>query len=379
MEAQTDKPATPPPTPRDPVDWVRKNLVSTWYNALITLAVGALVVLAISSTISWIANGDFTILVTNLRIFMVGQFPKDELWRSWVSLILIMAALGIGSGTGWRRAQGSAAERGLPTEPHSWIDMVRRFWAAIGIVLFFVSFARTLPPYLGVAAIFATFVATRELGRRVSPALRDRGPLVAAMLGLFSLLALAGTSGMGALSMGLLIGWWAKFELARRAQHSESIQWAAGIVVAIVVWIGVRAIGMEGYGWDDWGGLHLSLFITTVGIAVGLPIGVLLALGRQSKLPIIKGSTVMFIEFVRGVPLISLLLFSTFMLPLFVPIDLDIPGQITRAMIVVTAFSAAYIAEIVRGGLQAVPRGQIEAAQATGMSPGKIQGLIVLP
>lgn len=377
-----DRTTAPSPSTHDPVAWVRRNLLSTWYNALITAAVLLLIFVVVSGTIRWVADGDFTILVTNLRIFMVGQFPRDELWRPWVSFILIMAAMGIGSGTAWRRTQEGAAERGLATQPHSWLEMAQRFWAAIAIVLFFVSFARTLPPFLGVAGVFVTFVVTRELGRRVSTGLSERGPVIAALLGLLSLLALAGTSGMGALAMGVLAGWWARYEVGKRiepAPNTAIIQWVTAIVVAVVTWLAVGAIGMEGYGWDDWGGLHLSLFITTVGITVGLPIGILLALGRQSKLPVIKGATVLFIEFVRGVPLISLLLFSTFLLPLFVPIDLDIPGQITRAMIVVTAFSAAYIAEIVRGGLQAVPRGQIEAAQASGMSPGRIQRLIVLP
>ncbi len=110
-----------------------------------------------------------------------------------------------------------------------------------------------------------------------------------------------------------------------------------------------------------------------------MPLGILLAIGRRSELPFIKAVCVIFIEFVRGVPLISLLLFSSFILPLLFPLSAEIPETLTRAMIVIALFSAAYIAEIVRGGLQAVPKGQTEAAQASGMSAGKIQRLIVMP
>ena len=131
--------------------------------------------------------------------------------------------------------------------------------------------------------------------------------------------------------------------------------------------------------WTLTSALHRTLVATVVGISSGMPIGILLAIGRRSELPVIKGFCVVFIEFVRGVPLISLLLFSSFILPLLFPLSVETPQTLTRAMIVITLFSAAYIAEIVRGGLQAVPKGQTEAAQASGMSAAKIQRLIVMP
>ena len=110
-----------------------------------------------------------------------------------------------------------------------------------------------------------------------------------------------------------------------------------------------------------------------------MPFGILLALGRKSDLPVMKTASVIFIEFIRGVPLISLLLFSNLMLPLFLPSTSIVRPTSRWPSIVITGFSAAYIAEIVRGGLQAVPKGQTEAAQASGMSPGAVQRLIVLP
>lgn len=362
-------------------DWARRNLFNNWYNSAITIVFSVVIGFAAIAALRWVVDGDFTIVVANLRVFMIGQFPTDELWRPWASLMLLLAACGLGSGASFRANQISAAERGLEVETHSWPDLARRFWAAIAVTIFFVSFARTWPPYAGVVAIFGCFVIGREIGRRGPAGLRLRATLAATALGLLSLLVLAGTGGLGALAAGALVGWWVWVELARRdrAPLSTMVRFVISTLLAGVVWVAVNAVGLDGFGWDDWGGLHLSLFVTAVGISVGLPIGIVLALGRQSNLPVVKGATVVFIEFVRGVPLISLLLFSTFMLPLFVPIDLNIPGQITRAMIVITAFSAAYIAEIVRGGLQAVPRGQVEAAQAVGMSPGAIQRRIVLP
>ena len=398
-----------PPSHRlSPGDWVKKNLFNNWYNSVITVVAIFVIAFAVVRTLDWLFSSDFLIIRRNLAVFMVGQFPRDELWRPWVSGYLLIGAFGIGSGVLWRSAQADAEEKGLPTEDHSWLDLLRRFWAIIAVLIFFVSFARTVPPFVALAGVFVMFFISRELGRRFSATMRSRGLFFAGLLGLLSLLALAGTGGLGALTVGALLGAWTLSEVRRYADERgvgapqtprvsrRARRWhlryplrrrvggivasrLAGVIVGVAVWRGLNALDLGGFGWDDWGGLHLTLFLTVVGVSTGLPFGILLALGRQSDLRVIKGASVIFIEFVRGVPLISLLLFSSYMLPLLFPRDLDIPSQLTRAMIVITAFSAAYIAEIIRGGLQAVPRGQIEAAQASGMSAGKIQRLIVLP
>ncbi len=127
-----------------------------------------------------------------------------------------------------------------------------------------------------------------------------------------------------------------------------------------------------------WGGLMLTLVIGVVGIALSLPIGIVLALGRRSEMTIVRLLCVIFIEFIRGVPLITLLFMASNMLPLFFPegIDLD---KLVRALIVVVLFSAAYMAEVVRGGLQAIPKGQYEAADGLGLSYWKSMYLIILP
>ncbi len=127
-----------------------------------------------------------------------------------------------------------------------------------------------------------------------------------------------------------------------------------------------------------WGGLLVTLVIAVTGITVSLPFGILLALGRRSELPLVKISSILFIEFWRGVPLITVLFFATYMLPLFLPGRLTIDGLL-RALVGVALFASAYMAEVVRGGLQAIPKGQYEGAMALGLNSGLMMRLVVLP
>lgn len=127
-----------------------------------------------------------------------------------------------------------------------------------------------------------------------------------------------------------------------------------------------------------WGGLFLTLVIAVTGIVLSLPIGILLALGRRSEMPVVKSFCVIFIEFWRGIPLITVLFMASVMFPLFVPESLS-PDKLVRALIGVTLFSSAYMAEVIRGGLQAIPKGQYEAASALGLNYWKSMSLIILP
>lgn len=136
--------------------------------------------------------------------------------------------------------------------------------------------------------------------------------------------------------------------------------------------------GLEKVDTAKWGGLMLTLVISSVGIVCSLPLGILLALGRQSSLPVIRALCVGFIELWRGVPLITVLFMASVMLPLFMPKGVDI-DKLIRCLVGVSLFSSAYMAEVVRGGLQAVPSGQREAAMALGLSYWKTMRLIVLP
>jgi len=127
-----------------------------------------------------------------------------------------------------------------------------------------------------------------------------------------------------------------------------------------------------------WGGLLVTLSLSFVGIAVSLPLGIVLALGRRSKMPIIKWLCIVFIETVRGIPLITVLFFASVMLPLFLPAGVTF-DKFLRALIGVSLFAAAYMAEVVRGGLQAIPKGQYEGADSLGLGYWQKMGLIVLP
>jgi general L-amino acid transport system permease protein len=127
-----------------------------------------------------------------------------------------------------------------------------------------------------------------------------------------------------------------------------------------------------------WGGLMLTLIIAVTGIAVSLPVGVILALGRRSAMPVIRIVTVAFIEFVRGVPLITVLFMASVIFPLFLPEGMNF-DKLLRALVGISLFSSAYMAEVIRGGLQAIPKGQFEGAMSLGLNYWKMNAFIVLP
>ncbi len=381
-EGQTD-PDEPPSNKLPPGEWLKENLFSGVVNSIVTIIVGLIAVAGIVFSLVWAFTAPWEIVQVNLANFMQGQFPRDELWRPWVSGFIFLAAIGLMTGALARSAHELALAQDLPTSKESIASLFRRFWTILAALVFFVSFARTLPPYIGLAVAVVIVIAAREIGWQLPASIRRSAVFIGATLVVLSVLVIAGTSGLGGGILGLIAFAWTGVELGRRDSGGGAASTATTLipaaVVGVVIWIVVRAIGFEGFGWDDWGGLQITLFTAVVGITTGMPFGILLALGRRSDLPVLKTASVIFIEFVRGVPLISLLLASGLLLPLFLPVSLPRPAQLTLAIIVITMFSSAYIAEIVRGGLQAVPKGQAEAAQASGMSAFNVQRLIVLP
>ena len=138
------------------------------------------------------------------------------------------------------------------------------------------------------------------------------------------------------------------------------------------------AFGLAPVATDKWGGLFVTLLVATVGIAASFPLGILLALGRRSELPVVRWASTGYIEIIRGIPLITMLFMASVMLPLFLPPGMTF-DKLLRALVGVSLFSAAYLAEVIRGGLQAIPRGQFAAADALSLSYPKKMGLIVLP
>jgi general L-amino acid transport system permease protein len=152
----------------------------------------------------------------------------------------------------------------------------------------------------------------------------------------------------------------------------------AFVVVAGMVLIAGGVLGLRPVATTLWSGLPLSFILTAVGLALGFPLGVVLALARASKLPAIRVIAVVFIEVIRGVPLISILFMASVMLPLFMPTGMTV-DKLLRAQVAIIIFAGAYIAEAVRGGLQAIPRGQYEAASSLGLHYWQAMRLIVLP
>jgi len=162
--------------------------------------------------------------------------------------------------------------------------------------------------------------------------------------------------------------WWRK-ELV--------LVWAAALsLIGLLMWGGI--FGMPFVSQDRWGGLPVTLILATFGLALGFPLGIVVALGRRSKLPAIRSLSVLYVELIRGVPLISLLFMASVMFPLFMPDGVNV-DKLLRAQVAFVLFAGAYLAEVIRGGLQAVPRGQHDAADALGLSYWKKNGLIILP
>ena len=187
------------------------------------------------------------------------------------------------------------------------------------------------------------------------------------------------------------------FEQQWRPELATSVMVAALVLSCIrffwkpwlgAMWIGVLALffllmggglfGLEPVRTDQWGGLPLTVMLATLSIFLAFPLSVLVALGRRSNLPAIRTVCIVYIELIRGVPLISVLFMASFMFPLFMPQGVTI-DVLVRVLVGITLFAAAYMAEIVRGGLQAIPKGQLEAADSLGLGYWQTQRKIVLP
>ena len=155
------------------------------------------------------------------------------------------------------------------------------------------------------------------------------------------------------------------------------LAWLGGIVLmGVLMWGGV--LGLTFVDTEQWGGLPLTLILSIVGIVFSFPLAIGLALGRRSTLPVIKGLSVVFIELVRGVPLITVLFMASLMIPLFLPQGFEI-NKLLRAQVAIILFGSAYLAEVIRGGLQAIPKGQFEAADTLGLSYWQKTRGIILP
>lgn len=312
--------ASPPLTRIGPGEWVRKNLLSPWYNALLTILGLWLVYVVGRGLITWaVTQARWEVVADNIRLFLVGQYPPVQVWRLWLSLLVISLLLGLSGGT--------------------WGGAIRQFAFALGF------------GYLLLGLLPVGWASRGWL----------LGNGVAIGLGYGLLRRISGPQNLRGLRRALVGGWLLSFPLT------------------LFLLLGLPGNSLLSLVETHlWGGLLLTFLLALVSIALSFPLGVLLALGRRSRWPAMRIFSILYIELIRGVPLVTVLFMADVMLPLFLPEGLRI-DRLIRALTGFTLFSAAYVAENVRGGLQAIPEGQIEAAKALGLTGFQTTILIVLP
>lgn len=336
LRTETIPQAPPPVAEAGLVKWLRENLFATWANALLTIAAIYVIYLVLSATLPWLFNGVwvasslaecreildgatgacFAVLTERWRQLVFGiAYPAELYWRPILAFVLMFVALA----------------------PVLFFDLPRKLLILTGLY-----------PFLAYWLIWG-------------------GSIVVPILAL----------------IGFIAGY---FVYVRLERISFAAGFFGGIAAAIAVWVvggwispslsGVLAL--EAIPSRDMGGYMLNMMLGLTCVSLSLPIGIALALGRQSSMPLIKGICIVFIEFVRGVPLITLLFVANVMLAYFFP-----PGSgvdlFLRVVIMITLFSSAYIAEVIRGGLAALPKGQYEAADSLGLDYPQAMRLIILP
>jgi general L-amino acid transport system permease protein len=408
-------PVEPPPAlTLGPIGWLRRNLFSSWANSFLTVVLAAGLLVVGRSSLRWVfGEANWQVVTRNLRVLTWGRFPPEELWRLAL-LAAVLVGLSAFSWIAWTRP---------PSRLRRWVVLG---WLASPFVSVLVLHGFVLPTpgtianNLGYYFFRPDVLASFELTWRAPTALAAVAALAgftwgfgAARIGrLATLFAVAVVAALNlaqafALKLNLLglaipsivvllplgvAAWFLGLVSGRRNRNLTGLgralvlAWVAG-APALLILLTSFEVGVERLAPaevlplidpDLWSGLLLTLVLAVVSIVASFPIGVLLALGRRSALPVVRGFSVLTIEVIRGVPLISILFMAQNMLPLFLPLEWDF-DRVVRAMAGMTLFTAAYLAEVVRGGLQAVRHEQVEAARALGLSEFLVTGLVVLP
>ena len=317
----------PPITEVGVIGWMRGNLFSSWFNTVLTFVSAAVTALALFYGLRWVITGaDWTVIGVLGGRMVIGQYNTEGscpgqncFWRPQVALLLVTALFGMA----WGMAGNSVAKR-----------------LGIGVVA-----ALTLFAFL--------------------PYGFDR-------MGMDVRLLLAA-------NIPALLAGWAVAHYFGMSARGIVIYVVVAFIASLILMRGLPGIpGLQPVLVIHWGGLTLNLLLAVVGIGLSLPIGIALALGRRSNLPVVKLLCVVFIEVFRGVPLITLLFMSQVLVPLAFPEDFN-TNSLFRAGIIITLFSSAYMAENIRGGLQALHPGQAEAARALGLPGWQTTMLISLP
>ncbi len=328
--ATTPAPVSLPP-PRSEVGafgWARRNLFSSRSNTILTIVAGVLIALSLWFGLKWtFVSADWTVIVELGARFIIGQYNTEAacpgqncFWRPQAALLMVTALLGMA----WGVAGGG---------------VVRQIALTTAIA----------------AAAFALLPYSMEtMGMDVRLLLVANIP-------------------------ALLLGWALARHTLLGSAKWVSILACLSFLLILVMLRGVPGVpGLRPVSVIYWGGLMINLLLAVGGITISLPIGIALALGRRSQLPVVKTLCVVFIEVFRGVPLITLLFMSQTLVPLAFPEDFP-QNTLFRAGVVITLFSAAYMAENIRGGLQSLHPGQAEAARALGLAGWQTTMLIELP
>ncbi|MDB5487033.1 MAG: bztC [Reyranella sp.] len=332
------QPIAPPVDETGPLGWARKNLFSSWGDGITTVVLIATVGWVLAWFLEWAVftanisastgaecrggGACWALIREKFRYIFFGSFPYEQHWRPLFAVIAMLAMLVL------------SADRRM------WNWRLLVIWGVGSFITFILMFGQL---HIPLSLILFIALVCGTIGLALRSALADSTERVA----YYALIAI-GVVGLALRIAGVLPAW--SLALAPFSYVETSL----------------------------WGGLPVTLILATYGLAFAFPYGVLLALGRRSNLPLIKGLCVGFIELIRGVPLISLLIMASVMLPLFLPSGTTI-DKFLRALVAVTLFAGAYIAEVIRGGLQSLPKGQFEAADAMGLNYAQKTLLIILP
>jgi general L-amino acid transport system permease protein len=307
----------PPRTEIGVVGWLRKNLFSGIVNSLVTIVLAVALGWLVLQLGTWaVTEARWEVITDNLRLFLVGRYPGEETWRIWVAMLILSVLAGL---------SGAA--------------------------------------YGQVSRVLAITLSATQL-----------------MLALLMLPAPIGITAVAAYGFNAAVVWVAMIVAMRVAIPRRALvgAWLVSLPVTFFLLAGFAGTPLASVSTNAWGGLLLTVLLAVVGIVLSFPMGVILALGRRSELPALRWLSTGYIELIRGVPLVTILFMADIILPLFVPSEWRL-DRVARAMGGITLFSAAYVAENVRGGLQAIPSGQIEAARALGLSGIQLNRFIVLP
>ncbi len=312
---------SPPKSSISPLKWIRKNLFSTGYSGGLTLVSLIFIYWLGSSLLTWtLTQAKWEVVRANLRLFLVGFYPLELLWRPWLTFVILVSIIGLS----W----------GILT--NSLVLLSKTALILIGNLAFFI--------------VLLSFI-----------------------IGISSSLILLGT-----ILLLFLLAYAGKF-LKNKVPYLKiglPILWLMSFIIAL--WLLLGWGSLKSVRLDDLSGLILTLLVASVSIILSFPFGIILALGRQSSLPVIRWLSTGYIELIRGLPLLGILFMAQVMLPFILPegIRLD---RVVRAIAGFVIFASAYLAENVRGGLQAIPKGQTEAAKALGLNPILTLVFIILP